>query len=91
MLLLMLPEVVLPVGKRTALSPPVLVAGDTIHGVFPAIEIEPLAGHDLIMTQTQQLNHLVDLAAILIKTRNYFIQIRIGTALPQMRLGDPAR
>ncbi len=38
----MLPEVVLPVGKRTALSPPVLVAGDTIHGVFPAIEIEPL-------------------------------------------------
>ena len=82
----MLPEVVLPVGKRTAQSPPVLVAGDTIHGVFPA-----LAGHDLIMTQTQQLNHLVDLHAILVKTRNYFIQIRIGTALPQMRLGDPAR
>ena len=36
------------------------MAGNAVHRIFLAIQIEPFAGNDLILAQAQRLYHFVD-------------------------------
>ena len=53
-------EVMIFILQRTAQPPPVLMAGNAVHRIFLAIQIEPFAGNDLILAQAQRLYHFVD-------------------------------
>ena len=81
-------EVVLLVGQRAAQSPPVLMAGNAVHGILLAVQEEALACYGFVLAQTQGLHYLVDNLPVLLQARHHLIKIRIFSSLPQVRIAD---
>ena len=59
--------------QRTAFSPPVLMAGYSIHGIFLSIQEETFPGYNFIFTDTQRLYHFINHPSLLLQTGYYLI------------------
>ena len=81
-------EVVLLVGQRAAQSPPVLMAGNAVHGILLAVQEEALSCYGFVLAQAQGLYDFVDDLPVLLQARHHLIEIRVLASLPQMGIAD---